>query len=432
VSSDASAGYVLIDIAVVIALGHLLSPLARRFGQPLVMAEIFAGIALGPSLLGAIAPDVSATLFAPKATEMLAAIGNIGLVLFMFFIGLELDLAATLRDGRTVAFTAFGSMAVPLAGGVLLGISLYESHVTAPQSAVPAAGFVLFIGVAVSITAFPVLARILQELGVASTQLGRTAISTAAVNDLIGWLLLVLALAIAAGDTPALVAARACSIVALSLTLVHAVRPLLRRVLRAAKPGPGPSPSLGLVLALLAASAGATQAVGLHAVIGAFLFGLAFPSELRSEFQAYCRQAFLPITMSLLLPVYFLGPGLSFDLRSLQSGGAGEFALIIAVAFGAKLTGTVTGARYAGMNWSESGLLGVLLNTRGLVELVVLNIGVTEGILDQSLYSEFLLMAILATLLTSPVLRAALRADKTRSAFPTLSRTRPRPQSYGE
>jgi K+:H+ antiporter len=418
--SDTIAGLVLVDLALVILLGRMLAPLASRLGQPPVMAEIFVGIALGPSLFGALAPGAAAALFPPEATQMLAAIGSIGLVLFMFFVGLELDLGATLREGRVVSFTAFGAIAAPAVCGAILGGALYASHSSALAGPVSHAGFVLFICVAVSISAFPVLARILHEHGISSSRLGRAAMSTAAVNDLVGWLLLIIALAVATGGTPAIVLAQLAGVVVLVLVLVLVVQPLLRLGLEGGRPDPESHSRLAFVLAILTASAGFTQLIGLHAVIGAFLFGAAFPSDLRPRFLAFFRKFLLPMTMSLLLPIYFLGPGLNFDLGALEPGGGVEIALIVAVAFGGKLLGTLAGARSAGMPLSESTLLGILLNTRGLMELVVLNIGFTEGLLDKALYSEFLVMALLATLLTSPILRAALRGGAVIKVDPTF------------
>lgn len=401
---------VLLDIALVLILGRLLAWLLFRVGQPPVMAEIFAGIVLGPSIFGALLPGASAALFPPEATQMLSAIGNLGLVLFMFFVGLELDYATARSHRRTVGWISFGSLLAPIGCGVALGLLLYPGHDTVAGEQVPLPAFVLFVCVAMAVTAFPVLARILHDHGLGDTRLGTIAMSTAAVHDLTGWLLLTLALTVGAGKTPLLVFWMAAAIAALVLLLTRVARPLLRRWL--ARPdaleGNATAPFIG-ILVLLTLSAGFTQAIDLHAAIGAFLFGVAFPRDCRPEIVASLRRALLPVTLGLLLPIYFLGPGLNFDLGALGGAGLGGVLLITALSSAATFAGTVAGAARAGLGLRDGSILGVLLNTRGLVELIILNIGFTAGILDQALYSAFVVMALVATLITSPVLRLAMR-----------------------
>jgi Kef-type K+ transport system membrane component KefB len=269
---------------------------------------------------------------------------------------------------------------------------------------------VLFVCVAMAVTAFPVLARVLHDHGLADTRLGTIAMSVAAVHDLGGWLLLALALAVGTGETPLAVLWTAAALAALLLVLLRGARPLLRRRLAGSQAlDGGATPQLAAILVLLALSAGATEAIGLHAVIGAFLFGVAFPRDCRPEIVASLRRALLPMTLTLLLPVYFLGPGLNFDLGSLAAGGIGSLLAIVVVSCSAKIAGAAAGAGHAGLGMRDATVLGVLLNTRGLVELIILDIGFKAGILDRALYSEFVAMALIATLMTSPVLRLAMR-----------------------
>lgn len=410
VDADTLLTCVLLDVALVLLLGRVLAWLLFRVGQPPVMAEIFAGIVLGPSIFGALLPGASATLFPAEATQMLAAVGNLGLVVFMFFVGLELDYATARAHRRTVGWVAFGSLLVPLCCGVALGLFLYPDHETVAGEPVPAAAFVLFVCVAMSITAFPVLARILHDHGLGETRLGTIAMSTAAVHDLTGWLLLTLALTVGAGETPLTVLWMAAALAALVVVLMRIVRPSLQRwFARFEASGDRSTTLLTGVFVLLALSAAITQAIGLHAAIGAFLFGVAFPRGCRPEIVASLRQTLLPVTLALLLPIYFLGPGLNFDLGSLGAAGLGGVLLITAVSSAATFTGTLAGAAHAGLGLRDGSVLGVLLNTRGLVELIILNIGFTAGILDQALYSAFVVMALAATLVTSPVLRLAMR-----------------------
>lgn len=405
--------YVLLDVALVLVLCRLLAGVLARLGQPPVMAEILAGIALGPSIFGALMPAASASLFSVEATQMLSAIGSLGLVVFMFFVGLEVDYGTARAQRRTVGWVALGSLLAPLACGVVLGLALHPAHGTAAGEPVPKVAFVLFVCVALAVTAFPVLARILHDHGLDGTRLGTIAMSVAAIHDVSGWLLLALALAAASGDTPLTVLWTALAVAGLAIGLLKLARPLLRRRLAGGADLESGAPAeLAVVLVLLLLCAGFTEAIGLHAVIGAFLFGVAFPRDAGAEVVASLRRALLPLTLALLLPIYFLGPGLNFDLGALGAGGLAGIALIVVVSCAATLVGTAAGASYAGLSRRDAGILGVLLNTRGLVELIILNIGFTAGVLDQALYSEFVVMALLATLLTSPILRLAMRSAR--------------------
>jgi Kef-type K+ transport system membrane component KefB len=412
-NSDTLLAYVLLDVALVILLGRAFAVVLARIGQPPVLAEILAGIALGPTLFGAISPHAAATLFSPEATQMLAAIGGIGLVVFMFFVGLDLDHLTARRHRRTVTSISVGSLLTPLACGVLLGFSLYSSHGTVAGHQVPKAGFVLFISVAISITAFPVLARMLVDHDLDSTEMGMIAMASAAIQDLTGWLLLAVALAASAGDAPTAALWKAGVVVGLIAALFVLARPALRWMMaRTGDLDGGETLQLAIVMPLVAACAGLTQVIGLHAVIGAFAVGVAFPRDCRASVIPSIRRALWPLTMSLLLPVYFLGPGLNFDLGSIAAGQSGQLLLIVGVACVAKFLGTAGGARTSGLTWRDSAVMGVLLNTRGLVELIILNVGFTEGVLDQTLYSQLVVMALVATFITSPVLRLAVRGSR--------------------
>jgi Kef-type K+ transport system membrane component KefB len=407
VTADEIAGRVLVDVALVIVVARCLAVLLRRLGQPPVLAEILAGIALGPSLLGAIAPGLSGTLFPSEVTQTLAGIGTLGLVLFMFFVGLELDLAAARRQRRTVAGISAGSLAVPFGCGLLLALWLHHTHGTVDGQDVPLLAFMLFIATAIAITAFPVLARILADHALTETRIGTIATSSAAIQDLTGWILLAVSLSVAEGRGGGHVVVVIAATAAVVAIVLGAVRPALRSVL-----GPRGSlvdnetAALATVLGLLAATAGATQLIGLHSAIGAFLFGVAFPRECLPAMLPSLRRSLWPLTMVVLLPIYFLGPGLSVDVGSIGGSGFLEVAVIIAVACAAKGVGTAGAARLVGNSRHDSATLGVLLNTRGLVELIVLSIGLSAAVLDQALYSEFVLMALFTTLLTGPLLRA--------------------------
>jgi Kef-type K+ transport system membrane component KefB len=406
-SADEVAGRLLVDVALIIALGRLLAVVLRRVGQPPVLAEIIAGIALGPSLLGAIAPGLSATLFPPEVTQTLSGIGTLGLVLFMFFVGLELDSTVLRRQGGSVARISAGSLLLPFACGLALAVFLHGAHDSVGGQPVPLLAFMLFIGTAMAVTAFPVLARILNDHGLTGTRIGTIAISSAAIQDLTGWIMLAFALAVAEGRGSAHVLVIVIEAIAIVAVLFGLGRPILRRVLRADRGDGQPDLALlAVVLVGLAASAGATQLIGLHSAVGAFLFGIAFPREHLPPVLPALRQTVWPLTMVVLLPVYFLGPGLNVDVGQIGSEGSVELVAILVIACLAKWTGTAAAARFSGHSRRDSTALGILLNTRGLVELIILNIGLSAAVLDQALYSEFVVMALVTTLMTGPLLRA--------------------------
>lgn len=431
-STDTLVAYVLLDVALVVLVGRVFAVVLARVGQPPVLAEIIAGIALGPTLFGAISPHGAETLFSVEATQMLAAIGTVGLVVFMFFVGLELDYTTARRHRRTVGAISAGSLLAPLACGVLLGLSLYPSHDTVAGAHVPKAGFVLFVCVSISITAFPVLARILVDHKLGSTEMGVIATASAAIQDITGWLLLVVALAASAGEAPTAAIWKGAVIVGLIAALLLVARPALRWMFaRIGDPDGTDTLALAVVLGLVAACAGLTQIIGFHAVIGAFLVGATFPRDCRPSVIPAIGKALWPVTMSILLPVYFLGPGLNFDLGSISTGQLGQLFLIVGVACGAKFLGTTGAARQAGLSWRDSGVMGVLLNTRGLVELIILNIGYTEGVLDQTLYSQLVVMALVATFITSPVLRWAIRSSRSHLIEPVAKPSRVAQPSSG-
>jgi Kef-type K+ transport system membrane component KefB len=396
---------VLIDIGILIATAQLLRLLLAPLRQPDVIAYVLAGFVLGPSLLGNLPGDPSGYLFPEEVRAALSTIGSLGLVVFAFAIGLGLDLGALRRQSRAVLDVSVGALVAPLVAGGVLALALYPAHHEVGGAAVPRLAFVLFFATAMAVTAFPVLVAIVDERGVRDSPLGRLAVSSAAVQDAVGWVLLAVALAVfsGGGSGPLRIVVEALGfLVALGLA-----RPLLRAAL--ASPALGGSggevDALALALGFAAACAGATEAIGLHLVVGAFAAGVAYP---RGTGPGPARPALvaavMPITMALLMPIYFLGPGLGVDVGAIGPGGFVELAAIFLVACASKLVGGTLGARRAGLPWPEARVLGVLLNTRGLMELVVLTVGYTEGVLDRPLFSELVLVALATTMMTGPLL----------------------------
>ena len=390
--------FVAIDVALILVAARGAGAVAAKLGQPRVIGELAAGIALGPTLLGAVPGDLSAVLFPEAARAGLDAIGRLGLVLFMFLVGLELDLRAVPR-GRLVALTGVGSALVPFAAGVAIAPILFAAH--PPPAGIGALPFALFLGVALSITAFPVLARILIERDLHHTPLGNLAMGAAAVNDLLGWCLLAIVLAAVSAAGPWAGPLAVGGTAALAAFLLWTRSRVLPRLLTRAP--------VAVAVGGALACAGITDAAGTHVIFGAFLFGLLWPREPGSA-AAEVRAKLTPPVTWLLLPVFFALPGLGMNLRVIDAGGLGSLALILVVAIGAKVTGAAAGAWLGGLRAHSALAVGSLMNTRGLMELIVLNLGYEIGVLDARLYAVLLLMAIATTVMTDPVLRA-LRPD---------------------
>jgi len=429
------AALVFLDLAVIVLLARVAGGALRRLRQPAVIGEILAGILLGPTLLGALPGDLPAELFPPDVRPYLRVLGDLGLILFMFMVGLQLDLRLVRRLERAAAISA-SSVVVPFLLGLLLAGGLHDSHGIVAGTKVDFAPFALFIAAAMSITAFPVLARILQERGMYRTNLGALVLACAAIDDVLGWCVLAVALA-ALGDggswgLPEIVASTAL----FSVLMVAVVRPLLLTRLaawyrRAGALTPG---LLAVVVAAIAVSSWATHALGVHFIFGAFLLGAIFPREHSRDFFESFATPLEPFVVVLLLPVFFVLPGLTINLRELGLDELGELAVILLAACGGKLLGGAGMARLQGFGWREAGAIGALMNTRGLMELVVLNVGFTAGVLDRKLFALMVVMAVVTTVMTEPLLRVIypdrlVARDVARAETSVLERlpTRPAP-----
>ena len=371
----------LMQLALILVLARTFGWVAARIGQPPVVGEILAGVLLGPSLLG---PEVSAWLFPPESLGALKLLAAVGLALFMYLVGLELDLDGLRTRGRAAASASVASVALPFALGAGLGWVLLDVGVVGAKGGWP---FALFLGAAMAVTAFPVLARILEDHNLTRTPLGGLAITTAAVDDVLAWTLL-------AGVTAAVGASVGGWTVLLAVPLVTVAmlaRPLMRRV--AASPAG--------VLGGLMVFAAAAELVGLHLVFGAFLFGAVMP---RSDLLREETRDWLSAPVTLLLPVFFLVAGLGVDLRSLDPSDLPVLGAIMLVAVGGKFIGAYGGARSAGVPHAMARDLAVLVNTRGLTELVILLVGLELGLLSTELFTLMVLMALATTAMTGPLL----------------------------
>jgi Kef-type K+ transport system membrane component KefB len=388
---------VLGDLALVLVLARAVGWLFSRFGQPAVIGEILAGVLLGPSLLG---KAFSGWLFPGDERAYLSLLANVGLVLFMFIVGLELDIGLIRGRATLASAVSVTSIALPFALGVALATYLPR------PSGIGSWPFALFIGAAMSVTAFPVLARILTERNMHRTETGALALACAAVDDVLAWTLLAVVIAISgvgsAGRPPWLVALA----VPFAVAVLVLVRPQLNRLTTAYDRAGRLTPAiLAVVLVGLLLCAGATDLFGIHFIFGAFLFGAAMPREgaatLRHEILVRLEQ----ISVLLLLPVFFLISGLSVNLRGLTGDRLLKLVLILAAAIGGKYIGAYAGARIKGVRPWQAQSLGILMNTRGLTELVILNVGLTKGLIGPDVFTMLVVMALVTTMMTGPLLR---------------------------
>ncbi|MDT0464471.1 cation:proton antiporter [Streptomyces gibsoniae] len=399
-SDNHAAAALLLAMAVVVGGARLAGLLAVRLGQPQVVGEIVMGVALGPTLLARIAPTGFAWLFPPGVIGGINTLAQLGLVLFMFGTGREAVRSSGDRVGRDGALIALTSLIVPFTAGIAVGLSLAGRFAGAAADSVT---FALFVGCALSITAFPVLARVLTDLRMTGGRTGRLSLFAAALGDGVCWILLTVVLLLAQGDGMAtLWRSVLLSLVAAGFIL-WPVRLVLARVLRS---DAGLSTSLTLTIAVVgtAASSGLTALLGIHQLIGAFLFGLAWPVDPPHESRLGPS---LDTMAHLLLPFFFLGFGLSVDLGDLPftAGSLGVMGLLLVTAVLTKVCGVALAARFSGMDRKESATMGLLMNARGLTELVVLGIGHDSGLIDGRMFAILTVVALLTTLMTGPAVR---------------------------
>ncbi len=404
---------VLVSWIVIIAAAWLMGRLCRRIGQPPAVGEIAAGLLLGPSFLGLLAPEAVGLLFPEEVKGPLALLAKIGLLLMLFQVGMEFDFSHLRKKSRVVVFSSLMGILGPLAGGLAIAPWLHRTF--APD--LPEFGFKLFVCIALAISALPIMGRILLEMKLERTALGVTAISAAAIDDAVGWVFLGVATAIIKqGDhfswLPFL--GQAGLIVLYFLLLVKVVGPWLIRVWRrqVAQSGaqtfaPG---YLALLFCALFLSSLITHKLGIFAIFGAFALGVALHTE-ASLVRAW-RDRFADFVIVALVPIFFTNTGLNTRIGSFDSAVAwGGCALVCGVALLGKLGGCSLGARWGGASWREGLSIGALMNTRALMGLIAISVGKDLGLLNDQLFTMFILMCLLTTATTGPMLRAWLPAD---------------------
>ena len=396
--SDSGVQLLLADLVIIIVAARLLSAAARRIGQPPVLGGIVAGVLLGPTIWGG---TITGKLFPPAVMPPLTALADLGLVLFMFVIGYELDLGLVRGRERATASVAAGALALPLGLGCGLGAWLahrYHAHNTTV--------FVLLFGTAISVTAVPVLARILADRGLHRTSVGGLALAAASVDDVLSWALLAVVLAVAVAssghDQWRLAVAPVYAAV-----MIWLVRPALRWLARIfERQGRLTANVLAAVLALVLASSYVTDWMGVKFIFGAFIAGLVMPRNVPALRQAVLRRL-EQVSVLVLLPVFFLVAGLNVNLRAIGLSGLADLALILAVAVAGKFGGAYIGARLAGVRTRQAGAIASLMNTRGVAGIVILTVGLQLGIVSSSLFTLMVVMVILTTALPGPLLRLA-------------------------
>jgi Kef-type K+ transport system membrane component KefB len=414
----------LFQIPVVIVVTVACGSLARRLGQSRVIGEIVGGILLGPSVFGRFAPAAANVLFPQSSMASFEILSTVGLILFLFLIGTEVNIEHLYHQRATAALSSLMSIVVPFAMGALLSHSLRIRFAPHGIGRVP---FVLFLGIAMSITAFPVLARILEERGIQRTKLGTTAIMCAAVDDVIAWLLLALALAmVGAGGGSSSLTMRLIGLAIYLSVMIGVVRPIAARFVRLREYGDLSIELLAVMVAFAFASAAATDALGLHPLFGAFLAGICFPRI--STRQGEIRGRLEMLISVLLLPLFFALTGLRTRLDLLNKPTMWLWAAVVlfAATLG-KIGGATAAARLTGQSWRDSLALGALLNTRGLVELIVLNIGYNVGVFSPTLFTMLVVMALVTTMCTSPLLNLLGVEDDSLHTRPTGKKRMPPP-----
>jgi len=403
--------HILVALALVIAFARAGGMLFRFLQQPPVVGEIIAGIMLGPSLLGTVWPRAFAYLLPPMVAPFLDVLAQIGIILYMFLVGLELDPGQVAREGRAAVAISHASIVTPFLLGTLLALVLYPEVAAA---GVPFTGFSLFVGVSMSITAFPVLSRILADLGIHKTPLGVITLTCAAVDDITAWCLLAVVVGVVeAHGTGSLITAAMA--VAYIVAMVVLVRPTaVRLTLQQETADRVTQGMMAIVFVLLLLSALATDLIGIHAMFGAFALGAIIPSESKLAHQMTDRLE--DVLVVLLLPIFFAFTGLRTRIGLVNGMHAWMLCgLTIAVASVGKFGGSFVAARLTGLGWRDASSLGVLMNTRGLAELIVLNIGLQLGVINPRVFAMLVVMSLVTTLMTTPILRL-IRGDAVAAA----------------
>ncbi|HEY8032914.1 MAG TPA: cation:proton antiporter [Methylocella sp.] len=411
-------GRLILQLIVIVVAARLMGRLVGRIGQPAVVGEMIAGILLGPSLFGSLYPEVFNFVFPSSSLGPLKLISQIGVCLFMFIVGLEVNVGHLRHKAQTAVVVSHASIVIPYFLGVTASL-LFYAPLAGPG--IPFMPFALFLGISMSITAFPVLARILMDRRIEDTPLGTTSIACAAVDDATAWTILAFVVAIAKSTTVASSVLSLTLVVAFVLFMIFVIRPQLPRWFgvqtSSVKLTDGTLPA---VLIFSFTSALATEIIGIHALFGAFLAGAIMPTE--AKFREFLTIRLENFSSTFLVPLFFAFTGLRTQIGLLDDAESWMYcAALIFIATLGKLGSSMLAARFTGLNWIDSFSLGALMNTRGLMELIAINIGYDLGILSPRIFAMLVIMALFTTFMTGPLLSLA---DLARNRFAPATATR--------
>jgi Kef-type K+ transport system membrane component KefB len=393
----------LTQIIIIMIATRFFGLVATKILLPIVVGEIAAGILLGPSFLGSLFPDFSAALFPTNSLGNLSMISQIGLIFFMFVIGMELDWESLKNQTKASVVISHSSIVFPFFLGVATALFLYDTLAPKETSFIP---FALFIGIAMSITAFPVLARIVKERKISNTSYGAMALTCAAADDATAWYILAVIIAIASSTSFVASAMSLFLIVGYMLTMIYVVKPFLSWLGNKYKGEEKLDMGLvSVVLTILLISSLATEAIGIHALFGAFIAGAIMPSTKESNLRELLSPKLEYVSILVLLPLFFALTGLRTQIGLMETSYHWLICiLIVVVAIVGKLFGAAISSKFMGFSWKDSFKIGALMNTRGLMELIVLNIGFELGIIGAELFAIFVIMALVTTAMTGPLL----------------------------
>ena len=401
-----STAQLLLQLIVILATARVCGWLLRFVGQPAVIGEMIAGLLLGPVVFGALFPQLHAELFPKASLEGLLSLSTLGLVMFMFVVGLETQTQQGLRAQlKAAGYVGALSVVTPLLLGIAISPMLYPDLAPLGIAFWP---FALFMAAAMSVTAFPVMARILKDRELTRSRIGQLSLSAAAVVDVFAWILLALVIELVHVSGSGALVITVLGVLALIACLLLVVRPLFSWLLRTQAPDGEPTAAMlaALVMGLLSCAM-LTDWLHLHAVFGAFLFGVSVPRD--EKFVRALARRFEPFSSVVLMPLFFALAGLGTTPAAFSGGQLGPMLLIVAVATLGKILGAAAGARLARYSWRESWATGSLMNARGLMELVIMKIGIDAGVIGPSMFTMLLIMALVTTAMTGPLLSLILR-----------------------
>jgi Kef-type K+ transport system membrane component KefB len=390
----------LMQIFVILAFSRICATILKKFGQPQVIGEMIAGILLGKSVFALIWPVGFETLFPEALMPRLYFLSQIGLILFMFVVGLDLKISELKNRASSAILISHVSIVVPFLLGTLIALGIYKQY--APPQFV-FSSFALFMGIAMSITAFPVLARIIQEKKLTGTPLGTMALTCAAIDDVTAWCVLAAVVGIVKAGTMTTAIGVFLVAAVYVFVMIKAIKPLMAIILKSANDGEFTHGQIAIIFCLVLASSWLSEIIGIHALFGAFLAGTIMPSSF--SLRENLKEKIEDLSAVVLLPIFFAYTGIRMQIGLMNTTESWIICgIIIFFAIFGKMVGSALAARYSGMSWRDSWGIGALMNTRGLMELVVLNIGYDIGILTPMVFSMMVIMAIMTTAMTGPML----------------------------